>query len=332
MVQKKRSTKVRDLKNILKLAILKYSPTLIIICFLILLTEVFKYSGFFAKHFFIDAKIFLLLTLHVVFWIKNIYKKKIPFLDSFLSKFSAYLATAFLMFYIFLVAMENVYYNNYVFSNFHIYIPSTLYIFFYFFGLSVIYAIYDRDIGKSFSRFLKRKNCVYILLVFFIFSYSCIREFSKSLDRSINSLGFIVLHLDYDYNQKMDFRYPYFYRYMKLLTQSIPEDSKIGIPPKEAPWIMTGNAPLVRYFLYPREIVNLDRNLNNVFEVDYVLIAKGLSQTQGISSYGWPKEKLENVELYYLDSENLKWVSDCCLYDPDQKKNENAWGYIKVLR
>ncbi len=140
------------------------------------------------------------------------------------------------------------------------------------------------------------------------------------------------------YQEKMIRTWGEFYTFMQFVRDNTPDKSTIAIPPAQNHWLTTGNIVLVRYFLYPRTVVNLKEteSANTLYRmpnvaVDYALLDKG-SWADSSVSYGWPKIRLpvSAIILFHPDTLTTSTLKTQW-YEPTQFENKDAWG-ILVLR
>jgi len=148
---------------------------------------------------------------------------------------------------------------------------------------------------------------------------------------------FILKNINLSYDKKMEMKageIPYsFAMFIKNNTQ---QDSTILIPPQGYPWDKTSNVAYLRYFLYPRNLVNGDEKDSKVslFYIDYVLIDYGETN---VSQYGytnfWPKFGVNGEYIIYWNPSNgsTKRVDNIkYIYNPNNVTWQ--WGLIKVKK
>ena len=127
-----------------------------------------------------------------------------------------------------------------------------------------------------------------------------------------------------------------FYDYTLFIKENTPEDAAILIPPQAYPWAQTGNAGYLRYFIFPRKVIN-----GNEFEPgvslkenkigyalflwsdDYPIAGKS-------STPGWPKFNLKaEFKLYLLpDGTTKKVYGD--FNQEEIRDNKGLRGIIKL--
>ena len=155
---------------------------------------------------------------------------------------------------------------------------------------------------------------------------------------TINHLKYIVRHPLDSYETKMRERVgPIFYDYVQFIKSNTPENSALLIPPYPGawPWPQTGNDAYMRYFLYPRTLINgkqFESGLDYKEEgIDYVLIAwgEGSIESNGFT-HGWPKFDVPAKRILYLKGEPAKSRDDYYLYK--DHVSTGSWGLIEVRK
>jgi hypothetical protein len=148
---------------------------------------------------------------------------------------------------------------------------------------------------------------------------------------------FILKNINLSYDKKMEMvvgKVPY--DFALFIKSNTPEDSTILIPPQGFPWSQTSNVEYLRYFLYPRNLINGNEKDSKVDirRVDYVLIDYGETN---ISQYGftniWPKFNVNSEYIVYwnpLDGTTRKVDNGKYVYKSDQ--NTEEWGIIKIKK
>lgn len=233
-----------------------------------------------------------------------------------------------------MIANEVLNYENYIFSNYHIHINSFENV--VRFGLILIIILYihkKKDLFRkkilSNHRNFKEQGVEYIIFLFFILFLS------KSLflvsEKMIRNTTRIFTNPLASFSQKNEFKnklYPYFY----FITQNTPPNSIIMIPPKQNPWLTTGNASYMKYFLYPRKIIGGKLEDNDYSRVNYVLITKGDWHVPNNELYDWPKEIIsaKKITIFDMNTKKSSILSEN-KFDPIASSYfKNAWGLIEV--
>lgn len=286
--------------------------------FLTSLIEGFTYSGFIAKHFNLLVGIVILLIFLVLFIIfYKIYKSR------FLNNVSFGLSFLMVFIYFLMDILDKTQYRNFVFSHFHLQVYLLL--------LPVILIVcvfLVNSKGKGTRVFL------YTTLILILISF-LITDFNKIIKR----LRVVKLEdFGLSYDQKMEkIIGKVAYDYIMFVKNNTPENSIILIPPQGYPWPQTGNKAYIRYFLYPRQVINGNEkdSIINVGNVDYVLIDYGEDNT--ISEFGftniWPKFNIDSEYIIYWNPSSgttRKAFNQKYIYKSDN--NIEKWGIIKVKK
>jgi len=146
---------------------------------------------------------------------------------------------------------------------------------------------------------------------------------------------FITRNINLSYDKKMEMKIGKVpYDYAMFIKNNTPANATILIPPQAYPWDKTSNVAYLRYFLYPRNLINGGEKEPNVDinSVDYVLIDYGETN---ISQYGytnvWPKFDVKGEYIIYWDPISGKiWQGVAGNYRYDPKDLSEKWGIIKI--
>lgn len=214
-------------------------------------------------------------------------------------------------------------YSNYVFSHFHVHLELLLLCL-----LILSVSLFWLGSGGERVNFVLRVVILFILIDYIVAGFNSIEN-----GRPI----FILKNLGLTNVQKMEMAMgKTFYDYTIFLKENTQEDSIVLIPPQGFPWSQTGNSGYLRYFLYPRTLVNGGENEpgTDLNSVDYVLIDYGETT---ISEYGytniWPKFDISGEYIIYWDPQTGKtWRDDGGIYT--YKKGDSAvrWGILKIKK
>lgn len=250
------------------------------------MVEVVTYKGYLWKHLFIDPTIVMSLSIFCLL----LTRKKIYF-----SK-QIFYATLFVYF---ILNFLDVYkYHNFVYSKYHIQPENILYL--------VVFSLITYLINELRIKYYK-PHWLHSS-IFIIFTYILITNISLTINLAFSNIGYILFHPKDSYTQKMSHYWGFFYDYMVFVKSNTEENAVIEIPPQESPWLSSGNSLLVRYFLYPRRIVQGDINLSNSQSgIDYILVSYGEWPDSDVSKYGWPKNMSSYKNVIYMNSNDKKW-------------------------
>lgn len=272
------------------------------------LLESFSYSGFVANHIYVPSTFFYIISFLTSLFVKPRYSppKKIIYA----TVFSAALI------YALSIAAETYFYPNYLFSHFHLN-PLMA-------QIALALLIYHSLILLKipwFRAFVMGAIC-----------YVAVDGAGRTLGFAARGLAKVVTDPLATYDQKLSRVYPGFYPTMMEIVRLTKDDSTIFIPPQSNPWELEGNAAMVRYFVYPRKVVNLGDTLF-VPKVDgsaYVLVSKGSAKARTTThDYGWPKSTWTGKNAWKLNSNQVlvEQPDNTYIYDPD---NLWEWGLIEV--
>jgi hypothetical protein len=182
----------------------------------------------------------------------------------------------------------------------------------------------------------KRNRTLFYGIIILVLGQYAIRDFNTIKgERPI----FILKNINLSYDKKMEMVIGKLaYDYAIFIKDNTPPNARILIPPQSYPWDKTGNVAYLRYFLYPRDLINGDEKdpKVDIQSVDYVLIDYGETN---ISQYGhtnvWPKFDVAGEYKVIWDPEtNNFWKVDNGYYKYNGKEADNLekWGLIKVKK
>lgn len=293
------------------------------------LIESFTYSGFIAKHLFINsfvvaflAVIFGLLVLIMTFFHKDKRGQKggIKILIFFI---------IILSLYIFLKIINRLTYDNFVFSKFHIQ-PNNLLLSVLITFLPVI-VIWSPKINLK--KIFSIKNIlgafVTLIVVFNIYKIYKIEN---------RSLRFIINHPLASYDTKMEEKLgTVFYRYTQFINQYTQENSRLLMPPQAFPWPQSGNGAFLRYFVYPRKVGNgkeyMTKDEVAKISSDYVLLDYGETETtEGEYTHGWPKFDIPAEKVILMNEDGSYGGEVLGDYRYENYEGKRVWGLIKVKK
>lgn len=327
------------------------SAFLISISFFLLFLDSVVYPGFVGKYILVDSKVFMVIALFILLSTRLKLLSVDPNNNSlfeFVLNVTYILMPILIFTYVFFSIIEAVHYNNYVLSVFHLHLNGLVYM--PIFGLLIL-IINSRDFlgminagGLKLTYLFKSKRLfpvpklgsVTVLLLYVFISYALISNISLTLDSLISRNIYVFTHLNNNYDQKMTYHWKNFYWHMLFVKNNTPQDSTIIIPPEKSPWLISGNPWIVRYFLYPRNIVqyeneNLKIENNSPSSKDtYVLLSWGEWKCDGVGCNGWPKDKLNTKQIYIKkdNSQEVETILQDMEYDASSYENLN--GLIKI--
>lgn len=292
-----------------------FLPIIILFSFMCLLTDTIKYPGFVGKHFFVDAKIFLAISLTLIIFSKNRIKalfNKANFLILLIS-------TASLILFSILEAYN---YSNYVLSKFHLNLVGLVYVAIFSVAIYIANLIQkDENISKkSFAEFT----------LFSILIYTMVVNIGITFQNALTKDIYVSLHMRDTYDQKMYYQWGNYYNYMKFVKDNTSENATIIIPPQTSPWLSSGNILLDRYFLYPRNLVQLGLTIPDGQSEDaYIMVYKG-EWCDDHDCEVWPAQTIKAKEIIIKEANSSKVgkTINNFIYDPNNI--EYPFGLIRI--
>lgn len=308
--------------------------------------ESFFYPGVVIKFFsfnplYIYAVLFL-LGLGISF--SRISKESTEY--SILKKFNWILLCVFGLLLSLFIILGIVNYPNYVFSVFHIHTKAFINVFVIILFTHLVLSRFNsidkpsRFIKHSYLKLTGKYSKIFpIALISIIFVLWILAKNLVGIEKILNkNLPFMLNNPQATYEEKMGEKIGNdFVNYTKFIKENTPENATILLPPFPAyPWPQTGNIPYMRYFLYPRKLLN-----GNEYEpahnysdenIDYVLITWGETETtSGNYTHGWPKFNVNAKKyIYYLNGEETQEVMGN--YNYQDYKDKKMWGLIEVKK
>lgn len=270
--------------------------------------EAVTYFGFFVKHFYFSPYFIYIASI-----LTALLPRRVP---KFISILYPYIIILLTLAYFVFIFLEVTHYPNYIFTHFHVN-PLTFQLF-----VSVAWIHYLIQKNLSLSKTLIIATLIYI----------GVDGAGRSIALLRNELRAIIHEPFLTYDQKMSREYWGFVPAIKEVVRLTPKNATILIPPQGNPWEVEGNGAMVRYFIYPRKLMNLlpdFTSLPNTTGPTYVLIAKGSwPSVTNPAGYGWPKIKIDSNQIWHIDLSTGVNYSYNRSYDPSIDKWD--WGLIEV--
>ncbi len=169
------------------------------------------------------------------------------------------------------------------------------------------------------------------VIVILVLSYALQNGF-YAYRQIFRNVRFIALNPQFSYDDKMRIYWWGVYDFLLFVKASTPKDATIVIPPQDRPWLTSGNAAIVRYFLYPRKVINGSLTSLPDSQYDYIFINAGEWPDAPIEKYNWPKIAIESSRIIYFDpqTKNTNIVSKN--FSPSDISNIGAYGLIEVKK
>lgn len=298
-----------------------FLPILIGLTYLCLLADTLKYPGFIGNHFVLDAKVYFVLSL--MFFLAPA-KNRFSSLISLVNKI---VLAASLLIYLVFIFIEEAHYPNYALATYHFHLDGLIYLVLFSLSLFILGKIKNDGLFKS-------KNFGFIVLAFLV-AYTLAVNVGSTLETAFETDTYILLHLRDSYDQKMFYQWHDFYNYMLFVKTNTPDNASIIIPPQIAPWwTRSGNAGLVKYFLYPRTIIQYSTenipDIKSLPQGTYIMIAWGEWGCDQYGCKGWPTQIIKSKEAIFKDpnSNRVEEVKENFIYDP--KDTSHPFGLLKL--
>lgn len=296
--------------------------------FTVLLSEFFMYVGFIKNNTGISINFFVALSILVITIFRLIINKFNKRHVGILFRINKLLFYTLIFIFVILLFLEYFMYPNFVYSKFSLDLLGVIPVIFVSFYLWII------GFWKL-SYISNKKFPIATELLFYIICMISLNSLNTTFQDAIKKNVFIVKHIDYNYFQKMNEQWGLSYRYLLFVKENTEENSSIVIPPQTTIWYATGNAGIVRYFLYPRILASPGYTFgkfSDYYNYDYVLISWGEWPDGNKNDYGWPKEKINAEKIIYWDDTTNSTRTEYKNYDPSDKENYKGWGIIKIKK
>lgn len=342
---------LKKLDAILKLNYIAF-PYLWVFTFLVAILESFTYSGYSLRHLYLPLQLLIVLcmVLGILSRLNDVQYggvQKIRSAYKMMFTFNNLMIIPIISSYLLVISLDAQNYNNYVFSTIHLqpqlYLrPVLLSVYLFFINIRIsnnellIRKMFLFD--KSKKTMLKNIKDIFLKIVIFVFATNLlVKNIPIITVHMVKGLSYLIPNLNATYEDKMVYTWGDFYKYLMFVKENTPESSVIAFPPMMNPWNDVGNGGLIRYFLYPRKIVQDMTNKDTVSglsNADYVMLAWGFGdcQTDDADCHGWPRIEIPADYVLYMKNKNSNSISkvDNIIYNPMDSINSGAWGIIKV--
>ncbi len=279
---------------------------LFVLILLLTFIEIIKFPGVVYKY--THIKIEWLLTLFTIFSFlinKPLAKKKILLI---------FLIIVFTV-YVLAIFEESIKFPNYIYSNFHINI----------YGIQTLYFL----LLSTFIPFINiKKNILVKLSIVSLAYWTSINIFGTFLYIGKSFLPIFKNPLA-SYDDKMRSVWGEFYDCMMLIKTSTPQSSSIYIPPQADVWQMEGNINLVRYFLYPREILHLESVLEASKSANPYIVYSWGYYLGNRKNGAWPNFKFDAYSGVFINNKDNFYYSKPIVFDRENIKYKDTCGVIK---
>ena len=184
---------------------------------------------------------------------------------------------------------------------------------------------------------LRRVKLKYVLLFYFLLVYILIQQlisaFSTISKKMVKMYYTSALPYEQRWEQVMGGRFSFGWMktYSEFVNAHTPENSTLLIPDMEAPWEMEGNPDYLRWFIYPRKMVQMKGSSEVPKEADYALLTYGV--------FGYYKRTFPTFfigqdqinEIIFVNQNTLEVTRQQNIdYHPEEYKN--VWGLIELKK
>lgn len=229
--------------------------------------------------------------------------------------------------YVFLKIVNRLTYEGFVFNKFHVLPDNFLWpALISILGIAVVWIP-----QVNFRKLLKIQSII-IVFALLIITQNLYHIYKSKWE----NFQYIVAHPYATYGDKMRRGVgSIFYNYTLFIDKYTSENSILLIPPQGFPWPQTGNASMLRYFVYPRKISNgkeFDPPSKDILkDIDYVLLNWGESdETEGAYTHDWPKFDVEAEEIIFMNKDGSFGGEVKGDYHYKDYKGKQVWGLIVV--
>jgi len=272
--------------------------------------ESVSYIGFVDKHFILPAYTWYVLSVVTAL----VYRSA----NFHIAKWLKLLSWSSILIYIIFTISEVLTYPNYIFTVLHINLQAL--------QIFVLLVSFHWLVSQYYllnTTLRLAKSLIFSALIFV-----ATEGIGLSIAFLIKGLIPIIKHPNATYEDQLYNTHGGFYPAIQLIIQLTPANSLILIPPQGNPWEVEGNAPIVTYFLYPRQVKNLETTIPETNKPIYALIAKGSWPRTSSVDYGWPKVPINARQIWQFDTTNHTFTTYMRNYSP--QTDQWDWGLIEV--
>lgn len=214
----------------------------------------------------------------------------------------------YIIIYLIILLIEFFTYPNFVFTTINI-IPLNAGYFLYLFIAAHIIHKYSAKHLKS-------------VIVFAILAIVLILSLRSTLQLAISK----TVPFTSTYDEKMEFLWGDYYKFIGLARKITPEKSAIIIPPQADPWLKEGNNLLMRSFLYPRIIVRSPMK----GQKNYYVLSSGFMGVGAGGKQHFPIEDINCKSIHIFDFSNKSIRSMPCPYNQNDTAYDHKFGLIEL--
>jgi hypothetical protein len=291
------------------------------------LIESFTYSGYLLGRFGIGINVIMIIAgiLAAIVLLLRLIKKdtKPRKSDRIVYIFFAFILT----FYVVLKVINRLTPVNFVFSKIHVQPDNLLWTML----ISALPAVIAWVPKINFRKLFKIQSFIFLFVAFII-----LRNLYSIYKSEWANFNYIVSHPNASYGDKMRMELcPIFYNYTLFINKYTPENASLLMPPQSFPWPYSGNGGMLRYFVYPRNIINGKEyeppSKDDLKNIDYVLLNWGeTEQTQGVYTHEWPKFDVNAEKIVFMNEDGSYGGEVKGNYLYKDYKGKRVWGLIVV--
>ena len=289
--------------------------------------ETYKYPGFIFKHFNFLPMIFYVITGIAIIAIK-LYPPPTPEKSLLAITFRLLAIYAIVLTGVFYI-IETITYPNFIFTYLHVHLDGLQILT----GMLFVYFALSNLMHRHYVAIL---NSTFLLAISsLLINYAIINtiDVTKLVKKEVKAMQIPAKNDE----EKNEAGWGTIYLYAQMLKQATPEDAVIAMPPAQNHWLYSGNIVLMRYFLYPRTLVNVKETADPSTllelpdqEYGYVALVWGESNERDMSPYGWPKTSISAEYIDYFDLSSKTTKREVNTEYLPTVLNESIWGVIKV--
>jgi len=127
--------------------------------------------------------------------------------------------------------------------------------------------------------------------------------------------------------QKIKRLYGSDYQFFRFIQSQIPPESKILLPPNQAPWRHTGNFEINQALLYPRQVASYTGQ--SLLDFDYIVISSEEEGGNPDDFYTWPNFNVSSQSVIIYNFDNNQFTEYFGDYDYQHWSQSKSWGLIK---
>lgn len=333
-------------------------PALWTLTFFIGVLESFTYAGYSFKHLFLPFQLLMGLSIFsgiVTRLTPGIleYERKNQTPNTIIITINKLIFAPLLVSYFLVNLLELQNYPNYVFSTIHLqpslyFWPIFLSSFLLFISIQIsngtllvvkLFLTNEKEFVSKSTTLNKISKDIFLKIVVFVFVLNILMNNIKGITGWMYERSkFIVMSPTASYDEKMRYGWGNFYDYMLFVRNNTPETATIMFPPMINPWMDVGGGGLIRYFLYPRNII---QDMTNAYtdmdsEADYAMLTwgSGTCTLEEGDCHGWPRVKVSAESIIYKKDKSTETEKSRynVIYDYNDEINKGAWGLIKIKK